>query len=123
MLNRESILSGEDLPREEVFVPEWSGSVYVRAMTGFERDLFETQNQREKSANIRARLAALTVCDERGKALFTQSDVGALGSKSGLALDRIFDAAIRLNAIGQAAEKLAGESKASPGSDSSTGSP
>ena len=40
-LNREAILAAEDLPRELVEVPEWGGAVYVRALTGAERDQFE----------------------------------------------------------------------------------
>ena len=41
-LSREDILKAEDLPTEEVPVPEWGGSVLVRGLTGRERDLFET---------------------------------------------------------------------------------
>ena len=38
MLSRNAILNADDLPRKEVFVSEWNGSVFVRALTGAERD-------------------------------------------------------------------------------------
>lgn len=107
-LTRDAILSAADLNKELVDVPEWGGSVYVRALSGAERDRFEASivEQRGKSsranlANIRAKLAALTVCDEQGEKLFTGADVSALGEKSAAALNRIFDVARRLSGLGE----------------------
>jgi len=105
MLSKGDILSREDLTRELVDVPEWDGQVYVRTMTGAERDAFEMAlsnggTGRVTMTNIRARLAALTVCDEKGKRLFEEGDAAALGGKSAAALDRIFAVAQRLNKIG-----------------------
>jgi hypothetical protein len=108
-LTREAILNIEALPREEVPVPEWGGSVFVRTMTGEEKDAFEESNFAEPDEkgnrefrlwdNYRARLVATVVCDEHGQRLFTVEDVPALAKKSSVALDRIMDAAKRLNAI------------------------
>jgi len=104
MLTREQILAADDLPRERIEVPEWSGAVWVRTMTGAERDAFEAgvigTGGRQNLANVRARLVALTLCDESGKRLFGEEDIEALGRKSGAALDRLFAAAQRLNRIG-----------------------
>lgn len=106
MLTREQILKADDLPHEEVPVPEWGGSVLVWTLTGAERDAFEeaTLQKRGKRreadlSNIRARLAALAVRDADGKRLFGDSDVVALGRKSARALDRVFAVAQRLNGI------------------------
>ena len=41
LLSRDEILAASDLTKELVEVPEWGGSVYVRAMTGTERDSYE----------------------------------------------------------------------------------
>ena len=108
ILSRDNILSAVDLNKELVDVPEWGGSVYVRALSGAERDRFESSivEQRGKSsranlANIRAKLAALTVCDEDGKKLFTNADVSALGEKSAAALNRIFEVARKLSGLGE----------------------
>ena len=106
MLTKDQIMAvTNDLPTEEVPVPEWGGSVFVRTMTGAERDSFEqTMLDNKKSGtnltNIRARLAARVVCDSAGARLFTDKDADALGGKSAKVLDRIFEVAQRLNGIG-----------------------
>ncbi|WP_461367541.1 hypothetical protein [Candidatus Darwinibacter acetoxidans] len=119
ILTRDAILQAEDLPCELVEVPEWSGSVYVRALTGIERDAFEQSvvEQKGKSTkmnlrNIRAKLVALTAVDEEGKRLFTDDDAALLGKKSAAALDRVFDVAQRLSGLRQEdVEELAGNSE------------
>jgi hypothetical protein len=106
ILTRDAILQAQDLPRELVEVPQWGGSVYVRALTGAERDTFETSivEQRGKSTkmnlkNIRAKLVALTVVDEEGNRIFSDSDASALGKKSAAALDKVFEVAQRLSGL------------------------
>ena len=105
VLNKEQILSVDDLLRQEIEVPEWGGSVYVRVMSGSERDAFEARfvggANAAALADIRATLAALAVCDANGKRLFTDAEVKVLGAKSAKALDRIFEVACRLNGIRQ----------------------
>lgn len=103
-LTKEAILAKQDLATELVSVPEWGGHVYVKMMTGIERDAWEssivgtTGNQRNLN-NIRARLVALTACDDQGCRLFSDADVGELGKKSAKALDRVFAAAQKVNAL------------------------
>lgn len=99
LLTREAILGCDDLPRQEVPVPEWGGSVSVRMMTAAERERWEAFVQGETRDRIRATLAARTVCDEAGELLFSEADVEALGAKSGPALTRIFAAALKLNRV------------------------
>lgn len=116
ILSKEQILAAADLPRELVDVPEWGGQVYVSTMTGTQRDVWEEELIAAKSpdrkanlANLRARLAAMTLVDEQGAALFTPADVEALGRKSARALDRVFTVALRLNRLGKNdVEELAG---------------
>lgn len=113
MLTRDSILAIDDLPREKVEVPEWGGDVYVRTLTGTERDAFEQSMQGKKNQvnldNVRARFAVLTICDESGTRLFTHADAKDLGSKSAAALDRVFAVAQRLNGFSDQDQKdLAG---------------
>jgi hypothetical protein len=100
-LTRDQILKAEDLKREEVPVPEWGGSVFVRTMTGGERDRFEAAFVRDKT-DTRARLAAATICDEAGTLLFSATDIEALGRKSAAALERVFVVAMRLSKVGKA---------------------
>ena len=106
ILSREAILSAEDLTKELVPVPEWGGDVYVRAMSGTERDKFEStivemrgKKQVFNSQDIRAKLCAVSICDEKGDRLFNDGDVKALGKKSAAALQRVFEVAQRLSGI------------------------
>lgn len=106
LLSKDAILGAEDLITEDVEVPEWGGTVRVRMMTGAERDAFEESLSRTKGksvktnlANLRARLVAKTVVNEQGKRLFTDAEAGVLGQKSAAALDRVFEAARRLNGM------------------------
>ena len=106
ILSREDILNVSDLVIERVPVPEWGGDVFVRGMTGEERDNFESTivQLKEKNRvvimrNIRAKLCSWSVCDESGKRLFSQSDVEELAKKSAAALQRIFKVAQRLSGI------------------------
>lgn len=112
LLSRDEILGADDLKREAVEVPEWGGSVYVRALTGTERDSFEEsimdikQTGKSVSAKVilaamRAKLCARCIVGENGERLFSDEDVEALGEKSAAALDRVFTVAQKLNAIGE----------------------
>jgi hypothetical protein len=100
MLTREQILNAFDLKTEIVDVPEWSGSVNVKTMTGTERDSFEqgvVQDGKTDLSNIRARFCSIVIVDDEGKRLFSNSDIVALGNKSGKALGRVFDVGQKLN--------------------------
>lgn len=103
LLTKDAILAANDLITEDVDVPEWGGTVRVRAISGTERDTFEQtivtrrgKNVQTNLANIRAKMVALCVVDEAGQRLFNDSDVAALGKKSAAALDRVFTVAQRL---------------------------
>jgi len=104
LLDRGAILAAEDYVKESVEVPEWGGEVFVRVMSGSERDAFESQFVGQNGTgknfqNIRARLATLTCCDDGGELLFGPADIIELGKKSAKALDRIFGVAMRLNGL------------------------
>ena len=103
MLTKEQILQADDLPREEVDVPEWGGTVFVRTMTGAERDDWEMETYSGEGtvnrANVRARLCARCMVDDQGARLFTDKEADKLGAKSGAALDRVFQIARELNGL------------------------
>lgn len=106
LLSKDAIWQAQDLTFQDVNVPEWGGTVRIRALSGSERDAFESKslikrgNDRElNTRNLRARLIAATAIDEEGKALFEPSDVIHLGQKSAKALERLFDAARKLSGM------------------------
>lgn len=102
LLTKEAILAADDLPRKLVNVPEWGGDVFVRTMTGTDRDAFEASliGKEGRMENVRARLVSLTLCNEAGERMFDDAEIAALGKKSARALDRVFSVAQRLNGIG-----------------------
>lgn len=128
ILTREHILGARDIERELVHVPEWGGSVYVQAMTGRQRDMFEESLQVRRGKKIetsivqfRAKLVALCVVDENGQRIFSEADVQALGDKSAAALTRIAEVASRLSSITEAdAEEMIKNSESGPTASSGT---
>jgi len=114
-LTKEQILAAADLPEEVVDVPEWGGKVLIRGMTGAERDKFEESvmvtrgNNRELNLrNFRAKLVALSIVDPVTKErMFSDNEIAELGKKSARALQRVFEAALRLNGMtDQSVEEL-----------------
>lgn len=106
MLTREQILQCNDITIEQVEVPEWGGSLYVKSLTGAERDWLEMSIFQEKKTdtnanmkNFRAKLASLSICDEKGERLFTDKDIDVLAGKSAIALQRIFNIAQKLSGL------------------------
>ena len=120
MLSKDQILEANDLVSEEVQVPEWGGSVKVRTMTGADRDAFEQSmvsigddgSRRPEMSNMRAKLVALTLVDDSGNLLFSAADMPMLAKKSAAALERVFDAAQRINGLGVKAEDAAEKNSA-----------
>lgn len=106
MLTRDQILGAIDRKTVTVDVPEWGGQVLVASMSGAARDAWEQslvirdgKSAKPNMANMRARLVAACVVDADGNPLFSQSDIEALGQKSGAALERVCKAAQKLNAL------------------------
>jgi hypothetical protein len=129
ILKRDDILLAADIKKELLPVPEWGGEVFVKALSGTERDRWETSMIQMKGTdrtinmqNIRAKLASMAICDEDGKRLFSDNDVLALGQKSASALQRVFELAQKLSGIGDdAVEELTEGVKTDPFDDSLTG--
>ena len=103
---RDAILNCEDLPLEAVEVSEWNTTVYVRNMTGTERDAYETSllakqdmTNEERLKDMRAALVVLCTVDEDGVRIFSDNDVEAVGAKSANALDKIVMAIRKHNGL------------------------
>jgi hypothetical protein len=108
LLSRDQILQADVAPTlEPVPVPEWGGEgaeVLVGVLSGKQRDRFEAAYNASKSKDqTRSLLAAFAIRDADNKQLFTEADVAQLGETSGIALDRVFKAAFRVNRMGDEA--------------------
>ncbi|MBB5875895.1 hypothetical protein [Xanthomonas sp. 3498] len=112
LLTKQQILSADDRAVEDIEVKEWGGAVRVSTMSASDRDKWEQDTyggEATKTEDFRARFVSLCLVNEKGARLFTDKEVAQLGGKSAAALDRVFRAAQRINALGvveaEAAEK------------------
>jgi hypothetical protein len=115
VLTRDQIKVVDDRKIESVDVPEWGGMVYVRGLSGTDRDSFEmamiestrgTKGRRTQEVNLRnlrAKLVVRTAVDsdspETAKPIFEMADVEWLGRKSAQALQRVYAVAQRLSGL------------------------
>ena len=103
-----AVFGSNDIVMEEVQVPEWKTSVWVRSMTLDERDAWEASVVETKGGETKqnlkdfySKLIVKTAVDAEGNRLFEDTDIPRLQKKSARAMGRIFKAAQRLNGIGQ----------------------
>lgn len=102
MLNRQAIIDAQDLPIAIVDVPEWGGQVRVRALTGAERLGLYTEAQKSGTFDLRVfqpLLVAMTAVDDAGQRLFADDEVAIIAGKSASAVQRVFDASAKHNAL------------------------
>lgn len=97
MLSKEEILALKP-NREAIAVPEWGGTVYVRALTF--KQTRQMLAEQDKGADLSTLLIAFCTTDESGKALFDLADVPQLEEQSAAIAQRILTVAQRLNDIG-----------------------
>jgi len=102
------------IPRERLELPELGGFVFVKGMTGGERDEFEKSCRDPKGrlrGNTRARLAVRTVVNEDGSRVFTDDDIQTVGRIRVDVLQKVFNLAQKLSGISDAdVEELGGDS-------------
>jgi hypothetical protein len=119
-LDRKSILAADDVRKEKVAVPEWGGDVYLRVLSGTDRDRFEESYADQKMKAFRIRFLLMALCDERGERLFADDEGDILGKKSSVVINRLFEAGWRINALSQEAVDALGEGSQTDQKDGST---
>jgi hypothetical protein len=125
----DDLLALDDLPREEFEAPEWARALngrklFIRMLTGTERDAFEAENLLRKGEsyqtnfqNMRARLVSKCLVDEAGALVIP--DPEKLGRKNQDVLDRAFVQAQRLNKLrNEDVEETEKNSEVGPSADS-----
>lgn len=131
-LTRDDILKAQDIRIEELDVPEWGGTLFIKSLNGEERDQLESsliemdvkkgQPKRMKTEALRSSLAALSICDKDGNKLFSIHDIRALAKKSASALDRVAFKAQEMAGISEdGIKKLTSELKKDPAEDLPSG--
>lgn len=120
-LSKAAILAAKDVRlSDEVPVPEWGGGVYIKTLSGLERDAFEESYAEQKMRAFRVRFLVLTLCDEGGERLFSDGDYDALGKKSSVVINRLFEKAWSHNAFTSEAVESLGKDSPSAQSEGST---
>jgi len=113
-LTHDAILAVEDLPFEDIEVPEWGGAVRVAGLSGksatdFSAKLVQMNPDGSIKSlsmdNFMAELLVLTLVNEKFKPLFSKDEVEALGEKSAAVLKRLSDIAMRLSGLSGTAVK------------------
>ena len=120
-LSKAKILAAKDVKLSDaVPVPEWGGDVYIRTISGTERDKFEEAYSEQKMKAFRIRFLVMTLSDESGERLFADSDMDALGNKSSVVINRLFDKAWQHSAFTDEAVDALGNGSQTAPSESST---
>lgn len=107
LLTRDEIFGFDDIPTEEVIVPEWGNrKVLVCGLTAAGKNAYQAslieikgKNQKVRMENATAKLLVRTVVNRQRQPLFTETDIERLGSKSAAALERLAQAANRLSGM------------------------
>jgi hypothetical protein len=117
ILRRENVIKIDHLNLVSIDVSEWGEvnsetggreqtTVFVREITAAELDRYQSGLLRRRGkkseidmTNARAKLVVLCACDENRQRIFNDADVEWLTKKSAKVINRIYDAAVKLNNI------------------------
>lgn len=99
-LTAAEILEKDDLPVQEIDVPEWGGTLRLRPLTAEEaisyNDTIKSGGDKRHAAVI---LAGLCLVNEDGAPLFSAKEVQLLAKKSLSALMKIQRVALKINGL------------------------
>ena len=99
-LDKATILSRAKPKVQEIDLPEWGGSVFLREITAGQRDRYDAwqieQSGASKYYDIRARLLVLCICDPDGNRLFSDNEMVEITNLPAQAIDKLWDAACHI---------------------------
>ncbi|RJP53627.1 MAG: hypothetical protein C4583_04375 [Anaerolineaceae bacterium] len=128
-LSVEEILSADDIPSCDEYVPEWGGWVHLVGLDGREASQFSKRMVRIVNGkpvaqgldNFMAKLLADTIRDpQTNQRMFTVEQVEALGRKSAMVLKRLAAKASELSGMSEEANEAAEKNSETPDGDSPT---
>ena len=104
LLSKAEILAADDILTEVIEVPEWGGSVTIKAWTVAQADSYGKlimANHKDETfiSRLRETVVSMSIVDEDGKLMFNDKDMIALGKKSPAALNRVHKAVMALNKL------------------------
>jgi len=124
LLSKDQILQADHKKFEDVEVKEWGGTVRLQELSASDRDQWESESfliaadgasAKFNPKHARARLVVRCLVDEKGRRMFTDDEVAAIGSLSAASVQKLFNKARKLNAISESdIKELEGNSGAGP---------
>lgn len=108
-LTKEDIFNCNDLPIKEVKVPEWGGSVYIKALSVGQFNSLKEKKIESKEYFIR--ILAMSLVTEQGVRLMDDEEIKVLLDKSPSAVERIFDEILILNNLKNKIEQAVKDKK------------
>lgn len=108
---KDTILAADDRDFEDHHVPEWGVKVRVKGLSGTDRDAYEArmvairktskgEDVEMRMQDFRTRLVVKCLVDpDTDERVFAEGEVGKLGAKSGMVIDRLYDVARRLSGM------------------------
>lgn len=130
-LTRDQILQAArnaKIERDELTVPELGGKIFVRGMSGTERDEFEEGLRIRKGKragqndlrNFRAKLAVKVIVTEEGQRILNDDDAAIFGKMPAGVLDRIISRCQELSGTAEEEVEDLGNASGSEGSGASS---
>ena len=130
LLSKDQILKADRKKTVDVEVKEWGGTVRLQELSASDRDLWENESfvlnaegtgAKFNPKHARARLVVRCLVDDKGRRMFSDDEVAAIGSLSASSVQRLFNAARKLNAISnEDMKELEGNSGAGPSAGGSS---
>lgn len=125
LLTKDQILAAGNRKRTiDVPVKEWGGTVRLQELSASDRDMWESEqitldpdgtNARFNPKHSRARLVVRCIVDDTGRRMFSDDEVASIGSLSAASIQKLFNAARKLNAISaEDIKELEGNSDGGP---------
>lgn len=112
MLKKENLIKNPCLPFIDVECKHVGGVFRVQAMSAGTRDIFEqrigklSELESGVKTNLRAIFLIHCIVDEDGQLIFGVDDLELISSQHSADIDKLFDAAQKINGIGESEDDL-----------------
>lgn len=85
-------------------IDEWNDDVFVKSMSGFDRDKIIVKKQRNENISV-MEVVAYCMCDESGKRLIQDNELDTLADIDLAIMDRIANWGLAASGLSQAASE------------------
>lgn len=101
ILSREAILNAKDIKQEEVFIPEWEGSILVQSLSGKRRAEIMDVSMNAKGKLDTSKLYPALLIAGCVEPTFNKADAEMINEKNSGALEKAAKVIMKLSGISQ----------------------